>query len=866
MSDNSISGKLKGKQKLHVENALTFENDPDSDGATEVEQVNSINMSNDSDFADTSTTLFDGESPRQVSYSAGDFAESSFSESANSEATQLQYHSNVVSLDRGITSTLKLLEDLQTENSNRGIHYPTIANNGNQDLNDIKSVRALQRKNTAELLKALATENDSRTPKALEIPADDISFQVLQLNLKMNGNYNSNIGSSLDDSAVSQLLEDNFQQISKHLLSLRKRIDDNSSRVFVTGDLNAGKSTFCNALLRRKLLPEDQQPCTNIFCEVIDCRENDGMEEVHAVCIGSTYDRHNGSTYKKFLLQDLEDLVGEHDKYSILKVYVDDKLPVTKSLLRNGLVDIKIIDAPGLNMDSYQTTEVFSRQEEIDLVVFVVSAENHFTLSAREFISSAVKEKQLIFIVVNKFDSIKNKDKCTKRILDQVQSLSPETHKSARDFVHFVSSSDELNGSPGANPGDDHNDDDDNGVRRNPDFDRLADSLKRFILEKRSISKLAPAKNFLLKILNDLETLSKFNQEYYCHEKESVSKSINELIPVCDKQITKSELTVRLVDQIIEDVTSDVYQFSKDRINKSIESSLSTEKNEFTLNKDFDFLTFNFIEFAKSIQDSIINDVLNSVEVSEAYTKKKAVELLDEIIRIGRTNLEDEDFLKFKVFREDLMFQRSKHYISKNLKRNIDFFDFFDPSLHSFFKLVGLPDISPYLNVNVKEIFATFNWKSSLSLLLVGSSTQLLVTKNIFMGLTNNYPILRPILSSSIFLKISLTAGIAATAYYLISDIPYAFKRNFGKKLKKQITELDYVDSNAMRISKECRLVLSYPSMEITKKFELKLSNSLTEKQTLMKKLKHADSGIKFHKDFGVRCVLQKNLIDLVAL
>lgn len=63
--------------------------------------------------------------------------------------------------------------------------------------------------------------------------------------------------------------------------------------MLVTGDLNAGKSTFCNALLRRKILPEDQQPCTSIFCKVLDARENGGVEEVHAVHKDSIYNRHD---------------------------------------------------------------------------------------------------------------------------------------------------------------------------------------------------------------------------------------------------------------------------------------------------------------------------------------------------------------------------------------------------------------------------------------------------------------------------------------------------------------------------------------------------------------------------------------------
>ena len=97
------------------------------------------------------------------------------------------------------------------------------------------------------------------------------------------------------------------------------------------------------------------------------------------------YDMRDRSTYEDYTLDKLDQLVYDNDHYILLKIYIkDDKRPVDSSLLRNGTADISLIDSPGLNMDSVKTTEVMSRQEEIDLVVFVVNAENQLTLSARE--------------------------------------------------------------------------------------------------------------------------------------------------------------------------------------------------------------------------------------------------------------------------------------------------------------------------------------------------------------------------------------------------------------------------------------------------------------------------------------------------
>lgn len=146
--------------------------------------------------------------------------------------------------------------------------------------------------------------------------------------------------------------------------------DDVSSKVFITGDVNTGKSALCNSLLKQRLLPEDQLPCTNVFSEILEARENDGIEEVHAIPLNiaptlkeaiDMYSIQNPKTYEIHTLKELPDLVPQNGKYALLKIYIkDDKRPASTSLLRNGTVDISLIDSPGLNMDSLQTAEVMS--------------------------------------------------------------------------------------------------------------------------------------------------------------------------------------------------------------------------------------------------------------------------------------------------------------------------------------------------------------------------------------------------------------------------------------------------------------------------------------------------------------------------
>ncbi|KAF8878334.1 P-loop containing nucleoside triphosphate hydrolase protein [Infundibulicybe gibba] len=263
-----------------------------------------------------------------------------------------------------------------------------------------------------------------------------------------------------------------------HIDKLRLRIEDTSSKVLVTGDLNAGKLTFVNALLRREVMPVDQQPCTTAFCEE-----------------GVAYNIDDESTFTRGTIPDLEEIVADNeDSQPMLKLYLADTRAPSESLLNNSVVDISLIDAPGLNRDSIKTTAVFARQEEIDVVVFVVSAENHLTLSAKEFLWNASNEKAYLFIVVNKYDQIKNKDKCRRLVLEQIKQLSPRTYEDAEDLVHFVDSAAALQ-----------------PFTANPAFDDLESALRSFVLVERSKSKLQPVSTYLANLLADIELLAGAN-------------------------------------------------------------------------------------------------------------------------------------------------------------------------------------------------------------------------------------------------------------------------------------------------------------------------------------------------------------------
>ena len=566
----------------------------------------------------------------------------------------------------------------------------------------------------AESSRAAAETGPPEAPR-LVTPQLAQQFSVLKIELKMEGLAQSEIVHSLEKQSVAALLDNQISNSIRHLFNLRERIEDTSSKVLITGDLNAGKSTFCNALLRRKVLPEDQQPCTAIFCEVLDCRENGGLEEVHAIPNGSDYNRNDESTYQVFALKQLEDIVIDNERWAQCKIYIKDIRSVDQSLLNNGVVDIALIDAPGLNNDSLKTTAVFARQEEIDVVVFVVSAANHFTLSAKEFIFNAAREKAYMFMVVNGYDNIRDKKRCQEMILKQVAHLSPATFKESSELVHFVSSNAIPVAPPGGPPGgggggsgggsgsagfsgpsdegdgDKHSDDDEpSGKHGEPgsppdddkgkgkqkeaidDFNELEASLRRFVLEKRARSKLAPAKTYLMNLLSDINSLATVNRDVAQNEHNRVSKELKELEPVYEQSKKSRTEASDGVDHTIDETASEIYTNTRDTLNTAI-----SRVGDSDLGVNYQGI-FSAYQYADDLKAAMLDSISATVRDCEEDARGRTVQGVNIIKSLGLLHLGD-DYVDL-TFRSEMMFRSRKDALARQIDVDVEVWDFFDLS------------------------------------------------------------------------------------------------------------------------------------------------------------------------------------------
>ncbi|KAL9000290.1 MAG: hypothetical protein Q9169_001007 [Polycauliona sp. 2 TL-2023] len=789
---------------------------------------------------------------------------------------QLYYNQNRVKLGRSITQTVDTLEQLQRMNSTWPAQYPNVHQQekdpsptgpdprpGLQHTHSTAVAGNIQRqkdnipfrpsapRRAGTSLGESSTAASSATvgqtdqePERLITPQAAHDFSVLKLDMKIQGWTQAEIAHSLEKSSVARILNGKIDSITRHLLRLRERIDDTSSKVLVTGDLNAGKSTFCNALLRRKILPEDDQPCTSVFCEVLDARENAGIEEAHGIHRETVYDRNDESTYDVFSLFQLEKVVSDNTHYTQCKVYVKDIRTIDESLLNNGVVDISIIDAPGLNSDSLKTTAVFARQEEIDVVVFVVDAANHFTLSAKEFIWNAAVEKAYIFVVVNGYDKIKNKKKCQTAVLEQLQGLSPRTFKESSELVHFVSSNaipvapppgPPNGGGSGGDGGGDSGSTDEHpspmdedepiGKHGEPgsppnkgkgkdkekvqDFEQLEGALRRFVLEKRARSKLAPAKTYLLNILTDLHALGTVNRDVAQSELDRVIQKLETLEPAFEQsKKSRSEVSDQ-VDGTIENTCADIYSHTRSTLTDTIAHIAEAD-----LGVPYDGL-WNAFQYAEDIKCAMLDKIAASVTSCENNARRQTMLGLSGIKSLGILHLGDK-FAEVNFRPVDDMFTRRRDLLAREVDTEIEIWDFFDVSAlfsEKQEKLAGTSMALTVAGVLGGRMVGGVGWIDGAL-----GAAKVMGTKNLRMLIVPG-----------------LVATVLLTATYTLLSLPRTLPHRLSGRLSTTLQNIDYIHLNSRRISEHSRRRLNAPATDLRSSLQQEVHDLSEQRESTLK-------------------------------
>lgn len=680
--------------------------------------------------------------------------------------------------------------------------------------------------------------------------SESMPLSVLRLDLKLGAAQNaSTLVDSMEKSTVGQLLEERMSRSLQHLKNLRVRITDTQSKVLVTGDLNAGKSTFINALMRRELVPTDQQPCTSVFCEIHDAvRDNEDREEVHLIRDMASYDAKDPSTFEVRGLDELEAVFAEeeereHTELPVLKVFCRDVQAAKESLLHNGAVDIALIDAPGLNQDSVKTTALFAREEEIDVVVFVVSAENHFTLSACEFLQNASNEKAYVFVVVNKYDQIRNKDKCRRRVLEQIRELSPRTYEEAEELVHFVDSRSVCDMAEEAKELSDQ-------VKR---FENLEQNLHDFVLRRRAKSKLLPAKTYMDRLLSDVMFLVQLNEQAARSDLAAARRDLSKSRPALEKCETSAVKAQRLVEGEEDKVVSAVAQSTEEAVALALETIGRGESAHASVTLPAYPGLFSLWQYAQDVRHALLESVQAAVTECETLARNATTEAVTKISQTGESFLPKDVDVPKRVFVPEAMFaKKPENTMFTGLGVSTDavavrLTDLFDVP-HHFTVLIGANESkkTPENDADSQALVPSMTIGLG-ALSLVG--TQAFNLKTIAEAIVRVTDLLGSRVVRRWAAPVLFMVGVGAVAW-VVSDLPNAVPRNVGRSLKHELMNghsVVHLPSNSaallrhssnvfatmhgMRTTREVRKVLRLASWDIQEKFRVAIAQRRADVQ-----------------------------------
>ena len=739
-------------------------------------------------------------------------------------------------------------------------------------ITDVVVESGMQRSVT--LASVVETKDVREAPEGIDHQPLSSDFHVLRLDLKLGPNGSSTGPASLvfqlEKASIANLLDERIVASMKHIDKLRLRIEDTSSKVLVTGDLNAGKSTFVNALLRRPVMPVDQQPCTTMFCEVHDAAENDGVEQIHIVKAGATYDIKDETTYSRATPSELETIIGQTENVQqMVRLYVTDARRPTESLLHNGVVDIALIDAPGLNRDSLKTTALFARQEEIDVVVFVVSAENHFTLSSKEFLWNASNEKAYLFIVVNRFDQIKDKDKCKRLVLQQIKQLSPRTYDDAEDLVHFVdSSSSQLPSSSNAT------------------FDNLESSLRSFVLVKRAKSKLLPASTYLRHLLADIDLLAGSNAIVAQTELDQARDDLNRARPVLEKMKHSREDLEDNLEAVEEGGATKVASRTREVLATALEK---VGKGEPGVDNVITMPTYpgllGFWDYTRDVRRVLLASLDMAVKLAQDEARVTTSTGVEQVVALGEKHLPEGVERSKRVFMPERMFSPKKggktghstvvaggvHGLGIGLIQRpelleISFSDVFDVR-HHFSVHFGDGGDSKDEDESQATALSVISVGVG-ALTMVGGKT--LGARGIMEGIVRITDLLGNETARKWAAPVIGAFTIGLTAY-LILELPNSIPRTVGRRIQAsllhpaegQTEDTMYVNAHAVRVSRETRKVLRMAAWDLKERFRAAMDESGREVTSAEAMEKKAGNALEWFTEIVQRTSEVRSTVDL---
>ncbi len=183
-----------------------------------------------------------------------------------------------------------------------------------------------------------------------------------------------------------------------------KRLKDENLKVLVMGKFNAGKSTFLNGLLGRRLLPQKSIPTTAVIGEI---RYSDTEKIILLPKIGKWHGGDapfeiSASELDKYIIIDHSD--GGNNENPFEKVYINSPLAICK----NG---IEFVDSPGLDDPTCHDAVTKEYLPTADAIIYCMNSQAAYSAKDKDEIEAlrSLGYTSIIFVLTY-FDVLQEND------------------------------------------------------------------------------------------------------------------------------------------------------------------------------------------------------------------------------------------------------------------------------------------------------------------------------------------------------------------------------------------------------------------------------------------------------------------------
>lgn len=372
--------------------------------------------------------------------------------------------------------------------------------------------------------------------------------------------------------------------------------------------------------------------------------------------------------------------------------------------------------------------------------------------------------------MVNRFDSIRDKDRCKRLILEQIRQLSAATYADADDLVHFVSAGN-VDLEPGSRKLD------------APDFARLEQRLRAFVLENRTKSKLLPAKNYLANLLMDINVLSETNSKKSSDAYVQATMELEKDLPAYEQLLRVREKVLKQVEKAAEVAVSGIQTKTQQKLNEAVERIGDAMH---AIEYPGIFLIW---QYAQDIADSMVQKLLTDVRQEEMNGRKETAICLEQVHRMGTEHLGSYPL----TANVEKMCTKNR---DRRVTIQVEATDFFDLVLDDKLSGVAL---------------------SGGAVAMVGG--RMLGFKD---AVSSMWSVSNIMSGPNVRKWVIPVIGVASVGFlvYVVSDMRNAVERKLVKKFKNEVRETKYIEAQSARIARESRKVLRIEGWEIQTRIE----------------------------------------------